>query len=96
MKTPLLLLAVPLLLAQPAAAQRTQDQAAAYKLQQEGTILSSRAIEARVVPQMRGMTYIGFEFDAPSSTYRLKFMDGRRVVWVDVDGRTGRILGRSG
>jgi hypothetical protein len=28
--------------------------------------------------------------------YRLKFMRGGSVFWVDVDGRTGAIVGRSG
>lgn len=82
-------------LAQPAMAQRTPDQAAAYRMTETGKILPARAIEARVVPRMHGMTYMGFEFNARTSTYRLKFMDGRRVVWVDVDGRTGQIVGRS-
>lgn len=99
MKTkPLILLALgaPLALSTPASAQRTPDQAAASRMTESGKILPSRAVEARVVPKMKGMTYMGFEFDAGTSTYRLKFIDGRRVVWVDVDGRTGRILGRSG
>ena len=97
MKTPLLAaLLVPFLLAPPVEAQRVRDQDVAYRQKEAGKILPARAIEARVVPRMDGMTYLGFEFDAGSSTYRLKFMDGRRVVWVDVDGRTGRILGRSG
>ncbi len=97
MKAPLLAaLLAPLLLTPPAEAQRVRDQDIAYQQKEAGKILPARAIEARVVPRMDGMTYLGFEFDAATSTYRLKFMDGRRVVWVDVDGRTGRILGRSG
>ena len=28
--------------------------------------------------------------------YRLKFMQGGRVIWVDVDSATGRIVRRSG
>ncbi len=96
MKALLLALALPLVLGTPVDAQPVRDQDAAYQQKQAGRILPARAIEARVVPRMAGMTYLGFEFDAGSSNYRLKFMDGRRVVWVDVDGRTGRILGRSG
>lgn len=94
MKALALLLALPIL-AVPADAQSRRDQEAAYELRETGKILSSRQIESRVVPMMQGMTYMGFEFYPATSTYRLKFMDGRRVVWVDVDGRTGRIIGRS-
>ena len=92
----LLLSLLVLLAAPPLAAQRTSEQAAAFRLRETGKILPARAIEARVVPQMASMSYLGFEFDARTSVYRLKFMDGRRVVWVDVDGETGRVLGRSG
>lgn len=99
MKALALLLALPILplplLTAPADAQSRRDQDAAYQLRETGKILPVRAIEARVVPMMDGMTYMGFEFYPATATYRLKFMDGRRMVWVDVDGRTGRILGRS-
>ena len=38
--------------------------------------------------------YLGPEFRG--DIYRLKFMRGNRVIWVDVDAATGRIVGRSG
>jgi hypothetical protein len=46
---------------------------------------------------MRGADYLGPELDAASSRYRLKFMrrDGR-VIWIDVDGKSGRVVGKSG
>ena len=50
-------------------------------------------IEQRVMPFMGGADYLGPEFRG--DTYRLKFMRGGRVIWVDVDAATGRILGRS-
>ena len=37
--------------------------------------------------------YLGPEFNG--DTYRLKFMHDGRVIWVDVDAQTGRIVGRS-
>ena len=37
--------------------------------------------------------YLGPELNG--DTYRLKFMRGGRVIWVDVDAATGRILRRS-
>ena len=51
-------------------------------------------IEERVVPRMRGSTYLGPELHGGS--YRLKFIRDGKVIWVDVDARTGRILGTTG
>lgn len=70
------------------------DQDRAYNSLKEGRAMSLPQIEQRVVPRMRGYTYLGPEFRG--SSYRLKFMKEGRVVWVDVDARTGRIIGRSG
>ena len=91
------LVATSLVAAVPAAAQRGRDpgQGEAYRQYSAGTMLSSRQIEARIIPQMQGMSYLGFEFDETRSVYRLKFMQGRKVIWIDVDGRTGKIIRRS-
>lgn len=75
---------------------RQQDQEAAYKARQQGRIMPLRAIEARVLPQMRGWDYLGPELDGGAARYRLKFMRSGRVVWIDVDARTGDVIGRSG
>ena len=83
-----------LALAAPASAQRRGDQYRAYEARQAGQVLSLREIEGRVLPQMRGSTYLGPEFDG--SVYRLKFMRSGSVMWVDVDARTGAVIGRSG
>ncbi len=48
-------------------------------------------IEERVLPRMRGATYLGPELNG--SAYRLKFIRNGKVIWVDVDARTGRVLG---
>jgi hypothetical protein len=58
-----------------------------------GRLLSLDQIEARVLPSMRGMQYLGPEFDPVAMAYRLKFISRGRVVFVDVDGHTGRIIG---
>jgi hypothetical protein len=79
-----------------AARPRDRDHAAAFAATREGRFLPLRAIEGRIVPQMRGFAYLGPELDAASGRYRLKFMRGPQVVWIDVDARTGQILGRSG
>lgn len=75
---------------------RRRDQDAAYDAMRAGHIRPLREIENRVVPRMGGASYLGPEFDAGSGTYRLKFMRSGSVIWIDVDGRTGAIIGRSG
>ena len=75
---------------------RRPDQDAAYAATREGAVLPLRQIEGRVVPRMPGASYLGPEFDSGSGTYRLKFMSRGAVSWIDVDGRTGAIIGRSG
>ena len=57
-----------------------------------GKIKKLPEIEAIVVPRMRGMQYLGPEYDPAAQVYRLKFIDGNRVIFVDVDARTGSVL----
>lgn len=78
------------------AGPRRPEQDAAYKATQTGSIRPFGEIRQRVVPRMGGASYLGSEFDAQTVTYRLKFMRGASVIWVDVDARTGAIVGRSG
>lgn len=82
----------------PAAAHppRQRDQDIVFRGTREGRFMPLRDIESRIVPRLPGFDYLGPELDAASGRYRLKFMRGPRVVWVDVDARTGEILGRSG
>ena len=76
----------------PAVAQREQD--SAYKLAKEGHIMQLGDILAQVSPHVAGK-FIGSEFDAVHVMYRLRYMDGGTVKNIDVDARTGRIIGRS-
>ena len=78
------------------ASPRPRDQSGAFQGTLTGRIIPLRAIEARIVPQMRGFDYLGPEFDADIGRYRLKFLRGQRVVWIDVDARTGEVIGKSG
>jgi len=82
----------------PAAAHppRPRDQDVAFQARRDGRFMPLRAIEARIIPHMRGFDYLGPELDAVDGRYRLKFMRGPQVVWVDVDARTGEIIGRMG
>ena len=75
---------------------RRPEQDAAYSATRSGDIRPFGEIRERVIPRMGGASYLGSEFDQGSSTYRLKFMRGASVIWVDVDARTGAIIGRSG
>jgi hypothetical protein len=83
----------------PAAAQwRRGDQDEAYQARRDGALMPLRAIENGIVPRMkaRGAEYIGAEFDGSTGRYRLKFMRGGAVIWVDVDGRSGMVVARAG
>ena len=95
MRMPVLLLLLAAL-ATPAGAQRHGDQMSAFEQRRAGRILPLPEIERRVVPTMKGAQYIGMEFDGAASVYTLKFLRDGKVIWVDVDGRTGQVIGRTG
>lgn len=86
--------------ASPLAAQNIpyREQDRVRKDTNTGTVLPLRSIEDRIVPGMkaRGADYIGTEYDGQIARYRLKFMRGKSVIWVDVDGRSGTIIGKAG
>jgi hypothetical protein len=44
---------------------------------------------------MRGSEYLGPAYDSTAMAYRLKFIREGKVMFVDVDARTGRVLRRS-
>ncbi|WP_232473758.1 hypothetical protein [Sphingomonas sp. MA1305] len=92
----LALLAAAPALAQAPDTQRRSDQERAYDARRRGDLLPNKVIEARVLPQMKGYEYLGFDIDFASGVYTLKFLRNGTVVWVDVDGRTGQIIGRTG
>jgi len=77
------------------AARTPRDEDAAYGSRRAGQIRPLPEIESMVIPRMGGARYIGPEI-LDDAHYRLKFMRGTKVIWVDVDGRTGAIVGRAG
>ena len=81
--------------AAPAFADQASEQGQLRKERRAGTVRSTREIEQIVLPQMSGMQYLGPEYDASAMAYRLKFIQAGKVVFVDVDARSGRIIGRS-
>ncbi|MDZ7895405.1 MAG: hypothetical protein U5M50_10865 [Sphingobium sp.] len=91
-----LLLAAALLL--PAAGAganpgRKDEQDEARKALLEGNVMPFSMIKRRVDREMGDASYLGSEFLPDSNRYRLKYVKDGKVVWVDVDGRTGDIMG---
>ena len=51
----------------------------------QGRSMPLPQLERRVMPFMGGADYLGPELNG--DTYRFKFMQNGRVIWVDVDGQ---------
>ena len=85
------------LLTSPALADRPRDQDQAFRATTEGRAIPLPQIRDRVAREIARdngpAEYLGPEFRG--DIYRLKFMRNGRVMWVDVDAATGRIVGRS-
>ncbi len=76
--------------------QERSDQGEARREMKAANQLTLREIERRILPKMRGSEYLGMSnFDRATRSYRLKFIKDGRVTYLDVDARTGRIVGRS-
>jgi len=71
------------------------DQGEARREMRAGNQMSLRQIERRIIPRMRGSEYLGPSYDSRARAYRLKFIRDGRVIYIDVDARTGRIINRS-
>ena len=82
------------LAASPVDQRREQDQA--WAAVRSGRVLPLKEIEHRVLPTMPRAQYLGVEFDAETAVYTLKFLRDGAVIWVQVDGRTGQVVGRTG
>lgn len=87
--------AIALLTAIPLEARRGEQDHARQDMV-AGKIKRLPEIEAIIVPRMRGMQYLGPEYDPAAQVYRLKFINGSRVIFVDVDARTGNIIRQRG
>lgn len=59
-----------------------------------GSLVPLSRILERLLPQLPAYQYIGAEFDPTAQLYRLKFLHQGHVLWIDVDGRTGRVVRR--
>ena len=76
----------------PAHAGPADPQLQARRAARSGAVRSLRDIEQEVLPSMPGMQYLGPEYDPAAMAYRLKFIHQGRVMFVDVDARTGQII----
>ena len=70
-----------------------REQERAFEATREGRSMPLPQLERRVMPFMGGADYLGPELNG--GTYRFKFIQNGKVIWVDVDAQTGRILRRS-
>lgn len=75
--------------------QRRGDPQRVFDAARAGRLLPLPEIERRVLPTMRGAQYLGVDFDNETGIYTLKFLRNGLVIWVQVDGRSGHIVGRS-
>ena len=75
---------------QPVGPPREQERA--WEATREGRSMPLPQLERRIMPMMGGADYLGPELNG--DTYRFKFMQNGRVIWVDVDGQ-GRVIRRS-
>ncbi len=76
--------------------QRMPEQDVLRNGVRSGNILPFHEMRARAQDSVGGGQMIGSEFDPGTGRYRFKFQRGSSVIWVDMDGRTGRELGRVG
>jgi hypothetical protein len=88
------LVAMALSFAADAGPRRGSDQFRAREMRREGG-RPLRDIQDQWRHRMPDSDYLGSDYDPGSGSYRLKFMRDGSVSWVDVDGRTGREVGRS-
>ena len=88
-------ISIAVLVSAPVRAEPNAEQDQARRETQAGNVRPLRDIERRVVPTMPGMQYLGPEYDPTAFAYRLKFIRDGRVVFVDVDARSGLVLHQS-
>lgn len=73
---------------------RRDEQGEARRAMLDGQIMPFSILKRRADAAMGDATYLGPEF-LPNNRYRLKYVKDGQVVWIDVDGRTGDIIGRA-
>jgi len=83
----------------PASAQsfsRGDEQKAARRAMLDGDVMPFSIIKRRIEREMPEAKYVGVGPPPRDGVYRMQFLQQNgRVVWVDVDGKTGNIIGRT-
>lgn len=78
----------------PALGDPPRESERAFQGRQDGRSMPLPQLERRVMPFMGpNAEPLGPEING--GTYRMKFIQNGRVIWVDVDPQTGRIVRRS-
>jgi hypothetical protein len=78
----------------PALGDPPRDSQRAFQGRRDGHSMPLPQLERRVMPLVGpNADYLGPEING--GVYRMKFIMNGRVIWVDVDPQTGRILRRS-
>jgi uncharacterized membrane protein YkoI len=96
MRSPIILLFAAIALpSAPAVAGPANEQGQVRKDMRAGNVRPLREIEKKVLPTMPGAQYLGPEYDPDALAYRLKFIRDGRVIFVDVDARSGEVLNHS-
>jgi len=84
------------LLGAPALADPRRDADRAFEAMRQGRSMPLPEIQRRVTPLVPpSADYLGPELNGNGDTYRLKYIENGRVIWIDVDAATGRVKGRS-
>ncbi|HEU5067511.1 MAG TPA: hypothetical protein VFT61_04925 [Sphingomicrobium sp.] len=82
------------LLGAPALADPRRDADRAFDAMRQGRSMPLPEIQRRVTPLVPpNADYLGPEFNG--DTYRFKYIENGKVIWIDVDAATGRVKGRS-
>lgn len=73
-----------------------EDQKSARQAMLDGQVMPFSIIKRKIEREMSDATYVGVAPSPREGIYRMQFMrrDGK-VVWVDVDGKTGNIIART-
>lgn len=83
----------------PANAQsfaRGEDQRAARRAMLDGEVMPFSIIKRRVEREMPEAKYVGVGPSSRDGVIRMQFLQHNgKVIWVDVDGKTGNIIGRT-
>lgn len=93
-----ILVAAAVVITAPFADARRTDQEKAREQMKSGQLMPYAEIQRKVRSRMKNMEYLGSQFNARNSTYRFKFLSRdrssqkTRVVYVDVDAKSGAIL----